>query len=105
MSAASVDKSVDRETLDRTVGVLRPRLHRYCARMTGSAVTARTSCRMPCQGASRLCQGVRSQSRGLAVSHRPQCGDGSAAATRPTGSKGRRTRKSHMMVDPPDHRR
>src|SRR5262244_3702118 len=30
----------DREPFDRLLGELRPKLHRYCARMTGSAIDA-----------------------------------------------------------------
>src|SRR5262249_50860143 len=38
MSAITAAKPLDREAFDRLVGELRPKLHRYCARMTGSVV-------------------------------------------------------------------
>ncbi len=38
MSAFAAGKSLDREAFDRLVGELRPKLHRYCARMTGSVL-------------------------------------------------------------------
>jgi RNA polymerase sigma-70 factor (ECF subfamily) len=38
MTAFTAGKPVDREAFDRLVGELRPRLHRYCARMTGSVL-------------------------------------------------------------------
>lgn len=38
MTAISNSKPLDRQTLDRIVGELRPKLHRYCARMTGSVI-------------------------------------------------------------------
>ena len=38
MSAFAAGKSLDREAFDRLVGELRPNLHRYCARMTGSVL-------------------------------------------------------------------
>ena len=38
MSAFTAGKSLDREAFDRLVGELRPKLHRYCARMTGSVL-------------------------------------------------------------------
>jgi RNA polymerase sigma-70 factor, ECF subfamily len=38
MSAFTAGKSLDREAFDRLVGELRPNLHRYCARMTGSVL-------------------------------------------------------------------
>src|SRR6266540_4182953 len=37
--STSVNSTIDsREAFDRLLGELRPRLHRYCARMTGSVV-------------------------------------------------------------------
>jgi RNA polymerase sigma-70 factor (ECF subfamily) len=38
MSAFTVGKPLDREAFDRLVGELRPKMHRYCARMTGSVL-------------------------------------------------------------------
>jgi RNA polymerase sigma-70 factor, ECF subfamily len=38
MSAFTVGKPLDREAFDRLVGELRPKVHRYCARMTGSVL-------------------------------------------------------------------
>jgi RNA polymerase sigma-70 factor, ECF subfamily len=38
MSAFAAGKFLDREAFDRLVGELRPKLHRYCARMTGSVL-------------------------------------------------------------------
>jgi RNA polymerase sigma-70 factor, ECF subfamily len=38
MSAFTAGKPLDREAFDRLVGELRPKLHRYCARMTGSVL-------------------------------------------------------------------
>jgi RNA polymerase sigma-70 factor (ECF subfamily) len=38
MSAFTAGKPLDREVFDRLVGELRPKLHRYCARMTGSVL-------------------------------------------------------------------
>jgi RNA polymerase sigma-70 factor, ECF subfamily len=38
MSAFTAGKSLDREAFERLVGELRPNLHRYCARMTGSVL-------------------------------------------------------------------
>ena len=38
MSAFPAGKPLDREAFDRLVGELRPKLHRYCARMTGSVL-------------------------------------------------------------------
>jgi RNA polymerase sigma-70 factor, ECF subfamily len=38
MSAITAGKPLDREAFDRLVGELRPKLHRYCARMTGSVL-------------------------------------------------------------------
>jgi RNA polymerase sigma-70 factor (ECF subfamily) len=37
-SASSTDSSEPRQPLDRLLGALRPKLHRYCARMTGSVI-------------------------------------------------------------------
>ena len=36
MTAFTAGKPLDREAFDRLLGELRPKLHRYCARMTGS---------------------------------------------------------------------
>jgi RNA polymerase sigma-70 factor (ECF subfamily) len=38
MSMSPADRAASREALDRLLGELRPKLHRYCARMTGSVV-------------------------------------------------------------------
>jgi RNA polymerase sigma-70 factor, ECF subfamily len=38
MSAMTAGKPLDREAFDLLVGELRPKLHRYCARMTGSVL-------------------------------------------------------------------
>src|SRR5262249_33625620 len=38
MTAFTVGKPLDREAFDRLLGELRPKLHRYCARMTGSVL-------------------------------------------------------------------
>jgi len=38
MSTLTAGKPLDREAFDRLVGQLRPKLHRYCARMTGSVL-------------------------------------------------------------------
>src|SRR5260370_38853779 len=38
MSTPISATSESRETLDRLLGELRPKLHRYCARMTGSVI-------------------------------------------------------------------
>jgi len=38
MSEPAVVNIVTRETFDRVLGELRPKLHRYCARMTGSVI-------------------------------------------------------------------
>jgi RNA polymerase sigma-70 factor (ECF subfamily) len=38
MSAFTAGKPLDREAFDRLLGELRPKLHRYCARMTGSVL-------------------------------------------------------------------
>ena len=38
MNAFTAGKPLDREAFDRLVGQLRPKLHRYCARMTGSVL-------------------------------------------------------------------
>src|SRR5262249_60836684 len=38
MTAFTAGKPLDAEAFDRLVGELRPRLHRYCARMTGSVL-------------------------------------------------------------------
>src|SRR5712692_3080906 len=38
MSALTAAKPLDREAFDRLLGELRPKLHRYCARMTGSVI-------------------------------------------------------------------
>jgi len=38
MTAFTADKPLDREAFDRLLGELRPKLHRYCARMTGSVL-------------------------------------------------------------------
>jgi RNA polymerase sigma-70 factor, ECF subfamily len=38
MSAFTTDSPLDREAFDRLLGELRPKLHRYCARMTGSVI-------------------------------------------------------------------
>src|SRR5262249_41322976 len=37
-TAFTVGKPLDREAFDRLLGELRPKLHRYCARMTGSVL-------------------------------------------------------------------
>jgi RNA polymerase sigma-70 factor, ECF subfamily len=34
----SEDDSAERAAFDRLIGELRPKLHRYCARMTGSVI-------------------------------------------------------------------
>jgi RNA polymerase sigma-70 factor, ECF subfamily len=38
MSAADSGQSPERERFDRLLGALRPKLHRYCGRMTGSVI-------------------------------------------------------------------
>jgi RNA polymerase sigma-70 factor (ECF subfamily) len=38
MSAPTADTTEARRAFDRLLGDLRPKLHRYCARMTGSVV-------------------------------------------------------------------
>src|SRR5215813_9027173 len=38
MTASSANPSGTREAFDRLLGELRPKLHRYCARMTGSVI-------------------------------------------------------------------
>jgi hypothetical protein len=38
MTAFTAGKPLDREAFDWLVGELRPKLHRYCARMTGSVL-------------------------------------------------------------------
>jgi RNA polymerase sigma-70 factor (ECF subfamily) len=38
MTAFTAGKPLDREAFDQLVGELRPKLHRYCARMTGSVL-------------------------------------------------------------------
>ena len=38
MSASGADGNEDSATFDRLLGELRPKLHRYCARMTGSVI-------------------------------------------------------------------
>jgi RNA polymerase sigma-70 factor (ECF subfamily) len=38
VNASKLDSTVDREAFDRLLVDLRPKLHRYCARMTGSVV-------------------------------------------------------------------
>ena len=38
MSTSPADRTASPEALDRLLGELRPKLHRYCARMTGSVV-------------------------------------------------------------------
>jgi RNA polymerase sigma-70 factor (ECF subfamily) len=38
MSVFTAGKPLDRDAFDRLVGELRPKLHRYCARMTGSVL-------------------------------------------------------------------
>ena len=52
MGAFTAGEPLDREAFDRLFGELRPKLHRYCARMTGSVldgedvVTRRSSKRL-----------------------------------------------------------
>jgi RNA polymerase sigma-70 factor (ECF subfamily) len=38
MSQPRVETGIDREAFDRLLGEFRPKLHRYCARMTGSVI-------------------------------------------------------------------
>jgi DNA-directed RNA polymerase specialized sigma24 family protein len=38
MSASNTSGSQDRAAFERRLGELRPKLHRYCARMTGSVI-------------------------------------------------------------------
>jgi RNA polymerase sigma-70 factor, ECF subfamily len=38
MNEPGAETGTDRETFDRLLGELRPKLHRYCARMTGSVI-------------------------------------------------------------------
>src|SRR5258708_39612901 len=38
MNQPGVEIGADRQVLDRLLGELRPKLHRYCARMTGSVI-------------------------------------------------------------------
>src|SRR5215470_8136672 len=38
MSASTAGAADTRKALDRLLGELRPKLHRYCARMTGSVI-------------------------------------------------------------------
>ena len=38
MRASGADGTEDSATFDRLLGELRPKLHRYCARMTGSVI-------------------------------------------------------------------
>ena len=52
MNQPVVEAGTDRDAFDRLLGELRPKLHRYCARMTGSVIDGedvvqigRASCR------------------------------------------------------------
>ena len=71
--AITPPEPIDQEAFDRVLGSLRPKLHRYCARMVGSGIDGEDVVQeallkaieaFPARGGDR-------QRRGLAVSHRP----------------------------------
>ena len=72
---------------------VRPRLHRYCARMTGSVIDGEDVVQETMLKAMEAAPArADRQSRGLAVSHRPPCGFGLPAPTGARGRPGIRTR-------------
>ena len=76
-----------RAACDRLLRELRPKLHRYCARMTGSVIDGEDVVQeaiVKALEALSECRIDRSPG-GLAVSYRPQCGIGLSAPPRPTG--------------------
>ena len=77
-----------RADFDRLLGELRPKLHRYCARMTGSVIDGEDVLQEALVKAIEAFP-VRAdrQSGGMDVSHRPQCGAGFSAAPRPAGCR------------------
>ena len=74
-------------TFDRLLGELRPKLHRYCARMTGSVVDGEDVLQEALVKAIEALPrtGPIATSGGLAVSHRAQRGARFPAPPRPAG--------------------
>jgi len=67
-----------RDVLDRLLGELRPKLHRYCARMTGSVIDGEDVIQEAMLKAIEAFPqaGPIANVEGLAVSYRPQRGPG-----------------------------
>ena len=86
-----------RAAFDRLLGELRPKLHRYCARMTGSVIDGEDVVQEALVKAIEAlpASGIDRSSGGLAVSHRPQCGAGLSAPPRPTGGRPLRRGSGH----------
>ena len=78
------DPTRQARTFDRLLGELRPKLHRYCARMTGSVIDGEDVVQEALVKAIEAFPkaGLDRRSGGLAVSHRPQCGAGFSAPPR-----------------------
>ena len=86
-----------RAALDRLLAELRPKLHRYCARMTGSVIDGEDVVQEALVKAIEAfpASGIDRPSGRLAVSHRPQRGAGLSASPHPTGVRSRRRGSGH----------
>jgi hypothetical protein len=74
--------AISREAFDRLLGELRPKLHRYSARMTGSVVDGEDVLQETLVKAIEARRTDR-QSRGMAVPDRAQCRARLPAPSRP----------------------
>jgi DNA-directed RNA polymerase specialized sigma24 family protein len=72
MNQPVVETGTDREAFDRLLGELRPKLHRYCARMTGSVIDGEDVVQETMIKALEAFPSAGIIVRGLAVSDRPQ---------------------------------
>jgi hypothetical protein len=59
------------QAFERLLGEMRPKLHRYCARMTGSVIDGEDVVQEAQRNRGFPADGTPHQSRGMAVPHRP----------------------------------
>jgi hypothetical protein len=77
-NATSTPEPIDRESFDRLLARLRPKVHRYCARMVGSVIEGEDVVQEALLKAIEALSedDVHHQRGGLALSHRAQHGGG-----------------------------
>ena len=95
-----------RVSFDQLLGELRPKLHRYCARMTGSVIDGEDVVQEALMKAIEAFPRRRSdrQSGGMAVPHRPQRGAGLSASPGPAECRTLRRGSGHDRRPDERHR-